>query len=227
MHAMSTKRTEEELDKPTQDLFLLGSLLLLILAHPFLDGPLWGRAALGMLTFVPLLIALVRMSQKKHLVWPFAALLIAAFACAIAAYISGDRVLTAIQFALVTIAFGVSVAGLFSYLQAGTATRITAGHLYTAGSIYLLLVLLFFALYSCIVAIHPDAFEKTSGGTTGSAIDLLYFSMVTLTTVGYGDIVPVRPIARMLAGLEATTGVLYVAITVSLLVSGYKGRARS
>ena len=49
--------------------------------------------------------------------------------------------------------------------------------------------------------------------------------MVTLTTVGYGDIVPVRPIVRMLAGLEATTGVLYVAITVSLLVSGYKGRA--
>src|SRR4029077_4644229 len=72
-------------------------------------------------------------------------------------------------------------------------------------------------------------FEKTSGGTTGTtgnAIDLLYFSMCTLTTVGYGDIVPVRPVARMLAGLEATTGVLYVAITVSLLVSGYKARPR-
>jgi hypothetical protein len=222
--------TDSNSDKPAQDLFLLGSILLLILAHPFLDGRLWGRGVLAVLTFVPLVIALVRMSQKKHLVWPFAALLIAAVACAIAAYISGDRVLTAIQFALVTIAFAVSVAGLFSYLQAGTASRITAGHLYTAGSIYLLLVLLFFALYSCIAAIYPDAFEKTSGGTTGTtgnSIDLLYFSMCTLTTVGYGDIVPVRPLARMLAGLEATTGVLYVAITVSLLVSGYKGRARS
>jgi hypothetical protein len=218
--------TDSTADKPAQDLFLLGSLLLLILAHPLLDGVFWGQAVLGLMTFVPLVIALVRMSQKKHLVWPFAALLIAAFACAIAAHISGDRVLTAIQFALAAIAFAVSVAGLFSYLQAGTATRITAGHLYTAGSIYLLLVVLFFTLYSCLVAIHPDAFEKTSGGTTGNAIDLLYFSMCTLTTVGYGDIVPVRPVARTLAGLEATTGVLYIAITVSLLVSGYKARAR-
>ena len=51
--------------------------------------------------------------------------------------------------------------------------------------------------------------------------------MVTLTTVGYGDIVPVNGFVRMIAGLEATTGVLYVAITVSILVSGYRGRARS
>ena len=129
---------------------------------------IWGRAVLGLLTFVPLVIAHGRMSQKKELVWPFAALLIAAVACAIAAYISGNQALLAIQFALATIAFAVSVAGLFSYLQAGTASRITAGHLYTAGSIYLLLVLLFFALYSCIAAIFPDAFEKTSGGTTGT-----------------------------------------------------------
>jgi voltage-gated potassium channel len=50
--------------------------------------------------------------------------------------------------------------------------------------------------------------------------------LVTLTTVGYGDIVPVRGIVRMIAGLEATTGVLYIAFTVSILVSRYKGRVR-
>jgi Ion channel len=219
----STDSTE---DKPAQDLFLLFSILALILAHPVLDGPIWGRALLGFLTFVPLVIAMVRMSQKKELVWPFAALLGSAFVCAIVAYVSGSHALLAIQFALATIAFAVSVAGLFTYVHAGTETRITAGHLYTAASIYLLLMLAFFTLYSCITAIFPDAFEKTSGGNSGPAVDLLYFSMVTLTTVGYGDIVPVRGIVRMLAGLEATTGVLYVAITVSILVSGYKGRTR-
>jgi hypothetical protein len=218
--------TESSEDKPAQDLFLLFSILVLILAHPVLDGPIWGRAVLGFLTYVPLVIAMVRMSQKKALVLPFAILLGAAILCALLAYVSGSQAALIIQWALAAIAFGVSVAGLFTYLQAGTETRITAGHLYTAASIYLLLVLLFFTLYSCIAAVFPDAFEKTSGGTTGQAVDLLYFSMVTLTTVGYGDIVPVRGIARMLAGLEATTGVLYIAITVSLLVSGYKGRAR-
>jgi hypothetical protein len=45
--------------------------------------------------------------------------------------------------------------------------------------------------------------------------------MITLTTVGYGDVVPVYGEARMLAALEGMIGVLYVAITVALLVSAY------
>jgi hypothetical protein len=223
---MSTQRSAQDADKPTQDLFLLFSMLSLILAHPLLDGVIWGRLALGVLTFVPLVIALIRMADRKGLVWPFAALIVAALGCAIAADSSGNQTLLAVQWALTAIAFAVSVGGLFSYLTA--ATRITAGHLYTAGSIYLLLVASFFALYSSFAAVLPDAFEKTTtGGTAGRAVDLLYFSMVTLTTVGYGDIVPVNGVVRMIAGLEATTGVLYVAITVSILVSGYQGRARS
>ena len=52
--------------------------------------------------------------------------------------------------------------------------------------------------------------------------DLLYFSLVTLTTVGYGDVLPLSGEARMLAALEGVTGVLYIAITVAILVSGYR-----
>jgi hypothetical protein len=48
--------------------------------------------------------------------------------------------------------------------------------------------------------------------------------LVTLTTLGYGDILPASGEVRMLAALEAITGVLYVAITVALLVSAYKQR---
>ena len=46
-----------------------------------------------------------------------------------------------------------------------------------------------------------------------------YFSFVTLTTVGYGDVLPVHPVARSLAMLEAVTGSLYLAILVARLVS--------
>jgi len=52
--------------------------------------------------------------------------------------------------------------------------------------------------------------------------DLLYFSLVTLSTVGYGDIVPVHPEVRMLAALEGIFGVLYIAIMVAILISAYK-----
>lgn len=50
----------------------------------------------------------------------------------------------------------------------------------------------------------------------------LYFSFVTLTTLGYGDIVPATPLARILAVLEAATGVLYIAITVARLIAAYQ-----
>jgi hypothetical protein len=52
--------------------------------------------------------------------------------------------------------------------------------------------------------------------------ELLYFSLITLSTIGYGDIVPLSGEARILAALEGVTGVLYIAITVALLVSRFR-----
>ena len=57
--------------------------------------------------------------------------------------------------------------------------------------------------------------------------ELLYFSLATLTTLGYGDVVPVYNEVRMLAVLESVAGVLYVAITVAILVSSYRRRSSS
>ena len=54
---------------------------------------------------------------------------------------------------------------------------------------------------------------------------LLYFSIVTMTTLGYGDIVPVAPVARMLCGVEAVVGQLYVAIFIARLVARQVGQA--
>jgi voltage-gated potassium channel Kch len=52
----------------------------------------------------------------------------------------------------------------------------------------------------------------------------LYFSYITLTTVGYGDIVPVSSVARMLAIVEAMFGMFYVALLISRLVSLYTSK---
>ena len=51
------------------------------------------------------------------------------------------------------------------------------------------------------------------------ASDYLYFSLVTLTTLGYGDIAPIHPITRSLATTEAVFGQFYVAVIVARLVS--------
>jgi len=53
-----------------------------------------------------------------------------------------------------------------------------------------------------------------------------YFSFVTLTTVGYGDILPVTPVARGLANLEAVAGVLFVAVFIARLIAAYEMEKR-
>jgi hypothetical protein len=56
-----------------------------------------------------------------------------------------------------------------------------------------------------------------------AGFETLYFSFSTLTTVGYGDIIPVSNPARMLAMMEATTGVFYLAVLIARLVGHYSG----
>ena len=49
----------------------------------------------------------------------------------------------------------------------------------------------------------------------------VYFSFTTLTTLGYGDIIPVSPLAKMLTNLEAIIGQLYPSVLIAILVGGY------
>ncbi len=90
---------------------------------------------------------------------------------------------------------------------------------------YLLLGVLWAFLYSTIVVFQPDAFlAPASGqeqimrfGAANSAMPL-YFSYVTLTTLGYGDIVPLSMSARMFTTLEAIMGQMFLAVLVARLV---------
>ncbi len=67
----------------------------------------------------------------------------------------------------------------------------------------------------------PGAFVHLDIATPGDAeaAAILYFSLTTLTTTGYGDIIAADPFARSLANLELVIGVFYVAITVARLVT--------
>ncbi len=87
-----------------------------------------------------------------------------------------------------------------------------------AGSVfgYFLLALTWGLLYRQIEAWQPGAFSLAEGDP---GPQFTYFSLVTLTTLGYGEIVPVAPLARVASGLEAAFGTLYVAIFVGRIVA--------
>jgi hypothetical protein len=91
-------------------------------------------------------------------------------------------------------------------------------------SAYLMLGLLWTLAYWLVAEISPTAFAfNTATGTKESmhGFNAFYFSFITLSTVGYGDITPVSKVARMLAALEAMTGLLYVAVLIARLVALY------
>jgi len=83
---------------------------------------------------------------------------------------------------------------------------------------YLLLGILWATAYALLGDLRPGAFSGPVSLADGPRA-YFYFSFVTLTTVGYGDVLPVHPAARSLAMLEAVTGPLYLAILVARLVS--------
>ena len=198
------------------DLFLLLSLLLVILLNPVLDHGYWGRLVLGALMFIPVILSTARLSQIKTRIGPAVLLVVGAFVFLVASRIFANRLLSGIHWGFLSAFFALTAARLFSYLK--NSPSVSQAHLSTAVSIYLLLAYTWAALYGAMVNLYPGSFRLGPDRQS----DLLYFSLVTLTTVGYGDVLPLSGEARMLAALEAVTGVLYIAITVAILVSGYR-----
>jgi hypothetical protein len=113
--------------------------------------------------------------------------------------------------------------------------EITADTIYGGICVYLLIGLGWDAAYSIVEYLNPGSFAM--GGVPVSALDtgdaglrsypaLVYYSFVTLTTLGYGDIVPTTPQARVLSTAEAVFGQLFVAIFIARLVGLQLAQAR-
>jgi hypothetical protein len=108
-----------------------------------------------------------------------------------------------------------------------TRQKVTSNTICASLCIYLLIGIIWALAYSSMGVFDRDAFRSTAVGAQGSSdlgigsgqeVTVLYFSFCTLTTLGYGDIVPVSPMARALATLEAITGQLFLAVLVARLV---------
>jgi hypothetical protein len=118
------------------------------------------------------------------------------------------------------------VGAAIALLAAASAIRfvmrtkvVDAEHVYAALSVYLLAGLCFGVVHWTIENAWPGSFSEPGGaGARFSMSTAIYYSFVTLATLGYGDVVPKSDMARGVAVLEAVGGQLYVAVMIARLV---------
>jgi voltage-gated potassium channel len=118
--------------------------------------------------------------------------------------------------------------GMFAFVR--RQHTLTIDSIFATVVAYLLLALLFAQLYLCLLTWDPASFslpvEAALRPTHLLQADMTYFSLVTLATVGYGDILPVTNTARMLAMFQAVVGQFYVAVVVAMFVGMYASQRR-
>lgn len=201
-----------------RSMLLLISIVLLFTLAPLLEDFKIGGLLLLLNLYMTLITATIELAEKPVLFRSAIPIAITSMLLLFASHFYSVRTLLFANY-LVLASFLILVsASLFTYL--GRKEQIMRDRLLVSVSLYLLLGLTWFALYNLINVLQPGSFAE-HGVTLNDHIHwstMLYFSLVTLTTLGYGDILAIRPMARMIATLEAVAGLLYIAITVARLV---------
>ena len=106
--------------------------------------------------------------------------------------------------------------------QVAIGTEVSANRLVGAVCVYLLLGVIWAFAYTLLDLLSPGSFQGFSPlDDPYWDSEWLYFSFVTMTTLGYGDILPISATARALAYMQSVSGQFYVAVLVAGLVSGY------
>ena len=185
----------------------------------FVASPVAGHLGLGVWVRAAFMIVLVQGAYfagttRRHL-WTAVCLAVPAFLLQGAA-ISVDA--PALDFGATssTLVFLVYVT-VVSTVRVLSPGAVTADRLVGSAVVYLLLGLVWSMLFALQEVLQPGSFAGLDRGVY-QGDELLYFSFVTLTTLGYGDISPLTPITRTTVWLEAVVGQLYLAILVARLV---------
>jgi len=201
---------------------LLIALAVLLISAPFVEELEGGHLILSVLFSLVLLAAVVAVADRKRTL--VIALVLAAPAIT-ARWVNNfrpDLVHPAVFLVCALLLLAFVIGHLLHFIL--HAPVVTVEVLCASIAAYLMLGLMWTVAYWLVDQLTPGgafSFNTTRGAQSMNGFTGFYFSFITLSTVGYGDITPVSRAARWLAGMEAMTGMLYVAVLIARLVSVY------
>jgi 4-amino-4-deoxy-L-arabinose transferase-like glycosyltransferase len=207
--------------------FLLVSLfILLFVLYPFVEPYTTTHYLLDVLSLLVLISGAYTVSDRRGVLLLCVGLAAVTFTLQILIYVSPDRLLLTLRVAsLMLFLCVVTGAVLYKVLRKG---RVTAHRVGGAIVVYLMLGLIWASAYSLIYIHDPASFDLGRSVETTDELSviqtrgtgrLVYFSFVTMTTLGYGDVTPQSEAAGTLAILQALTGQIYLAVILARIVS--------
>lgn len=201
-------------------------LILFLIFYPYLHRQYPNQLALLEFFFALIMISGVSLlTQKKKILFIMIVLAILILSgIVIISFIKNFVILIAVLM-IELIFFAIIFVSLLNFIF--RQCEISLISLYSAITSYLVLGILFAIFYTLLASFSPDIFQYTAAATPSFQLfphpsfftDALYFSFITLSTLGYGDWVPIFGPVKMIASLEAIIGQLFIAILIARLVS--------
>jgi hypothetical protein len=197
-------------------LFLLILLLTLIVVVPFIGDYSGFRIVVDIFATGVFIAALYAISAKKRqLIFAFFFVVPTIATLWMDYFTSGNWTLVASGICGVLF-FGFAIAIIVNFIR--SQNEVTTEMIFAAVVVYLLMAILWADLYRLLETLSPGSFEMPTGEIQNDRILFLYFSLVTISTLGYGDMTPLTDRAAGLASAEAITGQIYLVVLVAWLV---------
>ena len=199
--------------------YLTKSLVLLILAYPYLEIEVVGQVVMTIITILVMVSLIIAVSDTRRSIIIALCLTIPWFVTLMINFplFEAERgIVVRKEIVFAVLLFLYTTITIFMHLL--KSREVTSEILFASVCVYLLIGLTWAALYVFIDLIYPHSFIDVGDNLAITAPRFLFFSYITLTTVGYGTMNPVSDPARSLALLEAIIGQLYLAILVARLV---------
>lgn len=223
MPSVDTVQTSHPFHRRHKNAILLATLLILILASPLIE--FFGDSQLTnmLLTSVVMVTSINAISRRKRssFFWAISLAALAVISGWTQAFNNnhiqgGHSVYLFFSHVFGAVLYIYIAALLFKVIL--IEDEITVDQIFAGVVIYILIGLTWAHCYALVGIYDPESIQGISASINDNESDYIYFSFITLTTLGYGDMLPTSSVTKSLVIVEAITGVMFVTILVSTLV---------